>query len=69
MAPGTRLGVGGFKVVDVVVEHNVDIAGGNVILDPLAVFVGISRVKKQRVRVDNGDLLVREGVLNLAGIF
>jgi hypothetical protein len=39
-----------FKVVDVVVEHDVDTAGGNVLLDSLAVFVGIGRVKKQGVR-------------------
>ena len=69
LAPGTRLGVGGFKVVDVVVEHDVDTAGGNVLLDSLAVFVGIGRVKKHRVRVDDGDLLAGECVLDLAGIF
>jgi hypothetical protein len=69
LAPGTCLGLGGFKVVDVVVEHDVDTAGGNVLLDSLAVFVGIGRVKKQGVRVDDGNLLARELVLDLAGIF
>jgi hypothetical protein len=69
LPPGTRLGVGGFKVVNVVVEHDVDAARGNVLLHSLAVFVGIGRVEEHAVRVDDGDLLGRERVLDLTGIF
>jgi hypothetical protein len=65
----TCLGVGGFEVVDVVVEYDVDTAGGNVLLHSLAVFVGIGRVEKHGVRVDDGDLLAWERVFDLAGIF
>jgi len=34
------------KVVDVVIEDDVDTAGGKVLLDPLAILVGIGGVEK-----------------------
>jgi hypothetical protein len=34
------------KVVDVVIEDDVDTAGGKILLDPLAIFVGVGRVEK-----------------------
>jgi hypothetical protein len=34
------------KVVDVVIEDDVDTAGGNILLDLLAILVGVGRVEK-----------------------
>lgn len=34
------------KVVDVVIEDNVDATGGDILLDPLAILVGVGRVEK-----------------------
>ena len=34
------------KVVDVVIEDDVDATGGKVLLYPLAILVGVGRVKK-----------------------
>ena len=59
----------GVKVVNVVVEHDVDPAGGEAFLDLLAILVRVRRVEKLRVRVNNGDLLARERVLDLASEF
>jgi nitrogen fixation protein len=57
------------QVVDVVIEYDVDTAGGNILLDSLTVFVRIRRVEEHRVRVDNRDLLAGERVLDLSSIF
>jgi hypothetical protein len=57
------------KVVDVVIEDDVDTAGGEILLDPLAILVGVARVEKLCVRVDHGDCFVGERVLELARIF
>jgi len=56
------------KVVDVVVEDNVDTAGGKILLDPLAILVGVGRVEKLGVGVNDGNCLVGERVLDLARI-
>jgi hypothetical protein len=69
LAPRARHGGVGLKVVDVVVEDDVDATGSEVLLDPLAVFVWVSRVEELRVRVDDGNLLARERVLDLARVF
>jgi len=68
-APGTCLGRSVFEVVDIVIEYDVDTARGNVLLDPLTIFVRIRRVEEHRVRVDNGDLLAGERVHDLSSIF
>jgi hypothetical protein len=46
VAAGTCLYRSAFEVVDIVIEDNVDTAGGNVLLDPLAILVGVRRVEK-----------------------
>ena len=69
LAPRTRLHGNRVKVVDIVIEDDLDTAGGEILLDPLAVFVRVGRVEKLRVRVDNGDFLVGERVLDLTRIF
>lgn len=57
------------KVVEVVVVDDVDTAGGKILLDPLAILVGVGRVEKLRVRLHDGNFLVGERVLDLARIF
>lgn len=69
LAPGTRLHRSRFKVINVVIEDNVDAAVGNILLNPLAVLVRVDGIQKLSVRVDNGNLLVGERILNLARIF
>jgi hypothetical protein len=69
VAPGARCSRNVCKVIDVVIEDDVDAAGSNIFLNPLAVFVRVSRVEKLRVRVNNCDLLLWECVLDLACIF
>jgi hypothetical protein len=69
LAPGTRLRRNRVKVVNVVIEDNVDAAVAKILLHPLAVLVRVDRVEKLRVRVDNGNLLVGERIFDLARIF
>jgi hypothetical protein len=59
----------GLQVVNIVVKHDIDSAGSDVLLDQLAILVGVGRIEKLRVRVNNGDLLARERVLDLASEF
>ena len=69
LAPGTRLRGSGVKVVDVIIEDDLDTTRPNVLLDPFAVFVRIGSVEEHRVRVDDGNFLLGESVLDLASIF
>lgn len=69
LASGPRLHGRRIEVVDIVVEDNVNSAGGEILLDPLAVFVRVRGIEKLRVRVDDGNLLVGERILNFASIF
>jgi len=69
MAAGACLYGSGVEVVDIIVEDDVHSALDKVLLDHLAVLVGVGRVEELRVRVDNGNLLVGERVLDLTRIF
>lgn len=66
LASGTRLDGRRVKVVDVVVEDDVDATSGDVLLCQLAVFLRVGSVEQLRVRVDDRDLLARISVLDLA---
>jgi hypothetical protein len=65
----TRRCRNGLQVVNVVVKHDFDSTGSDVFLNLLAILVGVGRIEKLRVRVNNGDLFAREGVLDLASVF
>jgi len=58
----------GFKVVDMVIEDDVDATGREVLLESLAVLVRVHRTEQLVMLVHDGHLLVRERVFDLARI-
>lgn len=59
----------GVKILDVVIEDDVDAAGNKVLLNPFAVFVRVEGVEESRAPVDDGNHLAGECVLDFTRIF